>query len=120
MFIATAYAADAAPAAGGMSAIFSFAPLVLIVIVFYFILIRPQQQQAKALKGRLAGIRRGDKVVTGGGFIGQVAKAVDGAEEIEVDIAPNVRVTVLRSTISTVLTETKPDAKIAEVKKPAK
>jgi preprotein translocase subunit YajC len=45
---------------------------------------------------------------------------VDGAEEIEVDIAPNVRVTVLRSTISTVLTETKPDAKIADLKKTPK
>ncbi|MGC9269401.1 preprotein translocase subunit YajC [Acidiphilium sp.] len=120
MFIATAYAADAPAASSSMSAIFSFAPLVLIVIVFYFILIRPQQQQAKALKLKLSAIRRGDKVVTGGGFIGQVAKAVDGAEEIEVDIAPNVRVTVLRSTISTVLSETKPDTKIAEVKKAAK
>jgi preprotein translocase subunit YajC len=120
MFIATAYAADASAASGGMSAIFSFAPLVLIVIVFYFILIRPQQQQAKNLKGRLAAIRRGDKVVTGGGFIGQVAKAVDGAEEIEVDIAPNVRVTVLRSTISTVLTETKGDANVVVAKKAGK
>ncbi|MDD2876630.1 MAG: preprotein translocase subunit YajC [Acidiphilium sp.] len=120
MFIATAYAADASSASGGMSAIISFAPIVLIVIVFYFLLIRPQQQQAKALKTRLAAIRRGDKVVTGGGFIGQVAKATDGAEEIEVDIAPNVRVTVLRSTITTVLSDTKPDTKIADIKKATK
>jgi preprotein translocase subunit YajC len=120
MFIATAYAADPAAASGGMSALINFAPLVLIVIVFYFILIRPQQQQAKAQKIRLTAIKRGDKVVTGGGFIGQVAKAVDGAEEIEVDIAPNVRVTVLRSTISTVLGDPKPVTKVTEVKKALK
>lgn len=118
MFIATAYAATSDATSGGMAALVNFAPLVLIVIVFYFILIRPQQQQAKALKSRLAAVRRGDKVVTGGGFIGQVAKAQDGAEEIEVDIAPNVRVTVLRSTISSVLSESKPaEAKPADPKK---
>ncbi|MCF3945211.1 preprotein translocase subunit YajC [Acidiphilium sp. AL] len=120
MFIATAYAASAASPDGGMSAIFSFGPLVLIVVVFYFILIRPQQQQAKTQKTRLAAIRRGDRVVTGGGIIGQVAKAAEGAEEIEVDLAPNLRVTVLRSTISSVLTEKQPEAKPAEAKKAAK
>lgn len=122
MFIATAHAAAAAASpAGGLSAIFSFGPLVLIVVVFYFILIRPQQQQAKTQKVRLAAIRRGDRVVTGGGIIGQVAKATEGAEEIEVDLAPNLRVTVLRSTISSVLSETKQgDAKPAEIKKIAK
>lgn len=119
MFIATAYAAAAQDAPSGMTeALVNFAPLVLIVIVFYFLLIRPQQQQAKAQKARLTAIRRGDKVVTGGGVVGQVAKALDGAEEIEVDIAPNVRITVLRSTISSVLSEPKPtEARPAESKK---
>lgn len=122
MFIATAHAAGAAASTSdSMSAIFNFAPLVLIVIVFYFILIRPQQQQAKAKKTRLSTIRRGDKVVTGGGLVGQVAKATEGAEEIEIDIAPNVRVTVLRSTISSVLGEpTAAETKTIGTKKPAK
>ncbi|HEX7390461.1 MAG TPA: preprotein translocase subunit YajC [Acidiphilium sp.] len=118
MFIATAYAASSASSDGGLSSILSFGPLVLIVIVFYFILIRPQQQQAKTQKARLKAIRRGDKVVTGGGIVGQVAKAADGSEEIEVDIAPNLRVTVLRHTISSVLGEPRqPEAKSAEIKK---
>lgn len=118
MFIATAYAATQDAAAGGMEALVNFAPLVLIVIVFYFLLIRPQQQQAKAQKARLAAIRRGDKVVTGGGVLGQVVKAQEGVEEIEVDIAPNVRITVLRSTISSVLTErTATEAKPTDAKK---
>ena len=118
MFIVTADAAASSAPSGAMAAVINFAPLVLIVIVFYFILIRPQQQQAKTQKARLAAIRRGDKVVTGGGIVGQVVKALDGAEEVEVDIAPNVRITVLRSTISSVLTDSKPaETKAAEPKK---
>lgn len=121
MFIASAYAASAAADAsgGGMSTLINFAPIVLIVVVFYFILIRPQQQQQKTLRSRLSQIKRGDRVVTGGGIIGTVQRATEASTEVEVEIAPNVRVAVLRSTITTVLdgTETKtavtraPDAK---------
>lgn len=125
MLIASAYAAGAANDAsgGGISALINFAPIILIVVVFYFILIRPQQQQQKTLRTRLAAIRRGDRVVTGGGIIGIVQKAPDGAAEIEVEIAPNVRVAVLRSTITTVMegAEAKAAAvKPPEAKKPAK
>lgn len=129
MFIATAYAANAASNAanasgGGMAALINFAPIILIVVVFYFILIRPQQQQQKTLRNQLALIKRGDRVVTGGGIIGIVQKAADAATEIEVEIAPNVRVNVLRSTITTILSgnDAKPAAavKTVDVKKPAK
>jgi preprotein translocase subunit YajC len=127
MFIATAYAAANAAnnaSGGGMATLINFAPIILIVVVFYFILIRPQQQQQKTLRNQLSLIKRGDRVVTGGGIIGIVQKAADGATEIEVEIAPNVRVNVLRSTITTVLSgsDAKPATvvKVAEVKKPAK
>jgi preprotein translocase subunit YajC len=104
MFISPAYAQTAAgSAAGGLSSIIQFAPLVLIFVVFYFLLIRPQQTQAKQLKARLSAIKRGDKVVTAGGIVGIVKKTTDGATEIDVEIAPNVTVSVVRSTITTVL-----------------
>ena len=80
-----------------------FAPLVLIFVVFYFLLIRPQQAQQKKLKARLSAIKRGDRVVTAGGIVGLVKKAADGANEVDVEIAPNVTVSVVRSTITTVL-----------------
>ncbi len=80
-----------------------FLPLVLIFVVFYFLLIRPQQTKQKELKTMLSGLRRGDRVVTAGGILGTVQRVKEGSQEIEVDIAPNVRVTVLRDTISTVL-----------------
>lgn len=106
MFITAAYAQTASGAAAhsaGFGSMMQYAPLVLIVIVFYFLLIRPQQQRQKQLKARLSAIKRGDKVVTAGGMIGLVKKAAEGATEIEVEIAPSVTVTVVRSTITTVL-----------------
>jgi preprotein translocase subunit YajC len=91
------------------SALIQFLPLVLIFIVFYFLLIRPQQRKAKDHKTMLDALRRGDRVVTGGGIIGTVAR-VENPEEVTVDIADGVRVRVLRSTISSVLAKPDPTA----------
>jgi preprotein translocase subunit YajC len=91
------------------SALIQFLPLVLIFVVFYFLLIRPQQRKAKDHKTMLDALRRGDRVVTGGGIIGTVAR-VDNPEEVTVDIADGVRVRVLRSTISSVLAKPDPAA----------
>ena len=91
------------------SALIQFLPLVLIFIVFYFLLIRPQQKKQKDHRTVLDALRRGDRVVTGGGIIGTVNKVLS-PEEVEVDIAQGVRVRVLRSTISTVLAKPDPAA----------
>jgi preprotein translocase subunit YajC len=91
------------------TALVQFLPLVLIFIVFYFLLIRPQQTKQKQHRTMLDALRRGDKIVTGGGLLGTVSKVVS-PEEVEVDIASGVRVRVLRSTISTVLAKPDPAA----------
>ena len=91
------------------SALVQFLPLVLIFVVFYFLLIRPQQKKQKDHRTMLDALRRGDRVVTGGGILGTVSKVV-GNEEVEVDIASNVRVRVLRSTITSVLAKPDPAA----------
>ena len=111
MLISAAYAQGT-----GISGIFDnqgaliqFLPLVLIFVVFYFLLIRPQQRKAKDHKTMLDALRRGDRVVTGGGIIGTVAR-VDNPEEVTVDIADGVRVRVVRSTISSVLAKPDPAA----------
>jgi len=86
-----------------MASLAQFAPLILIFGVFYFILIRPQQQKQKALKASLSAMKRGDRVITAGGILGTVQKTREGSNEVEVEIAPNVRVTVLRETISAIV-----------------
>lgn len=108
MLISPAYA-QAAGGSGGPDMLVQIAPLALIFVVFYFFLIRPQQQKAKQQRSMLDAIRRGDRVVTGGGFIGTVAKVVNN-DEVLVDLADNVRVRVVRSTISQVLAKTEPVA----------
>ncbi len=104
MFISPAFAQTtaAAGASSPFASIVQFAPLVLIFVVFYFLLIRPQQAQRKKLESRLSAIKRGDRVVTAGGIVGLVKKAAEGSNEIDVEIAPNVTVSVIRSTITTV------------------
>jgi preprotein translocase subunit YajC len=107
MWITPAYA-QGASAAGGFD-IMAMAPLVLIFVVFYFLLIRPQQKRARQQKEMLTALKRGDRVVTGGGIIGTVSKVVND-QELQVEIAEGVRVRVMRSTVSDILAKTEPRA----------
>ena len=79
----------------------SLVPLVLLFGIFYFLLIRPQQQRAKAHQQMVQAVKRGDTVVTAGGLVGKVAKVKDDGEVI-VEIADNVQVRVLKSTLTEV------------------
>jgi len=104
MPITAAYAQDAAGPLAALGGAGQFLPLVLIFAVFYFLLIRPQQQKAKEAKRMLSELKRGDRVVTGGGILGTVTKPPKPEDrEIEVEIAANTRVTVFRETISSVV-----------------
>ncbi len=94
-----------ASAIGG-SPIGQFLPLILIFVVFYFLMIRPQQQSAKELKAKIAAVKKGDRVLTAGGIIGVVTRARADATEVEVEIAPSVRVSVLKETLTNILTGT--------------
>lgn len=92
-----AWAADAA-APAGMANIAQFVPLILIFIVFYFLLIRPQQKKAKEHQNYLANLKKGDRVITGGGIHGQITGLTDTVVTLEV--AENVRIKVSRSAIA--------------------
>jgi preprotein translocase subunit YajC len=108
MFVSPAYA-QAAAGGGSMGALEQFLPLILIFVVFYFLLIRPQQKKMKQHKEMLGQLRRGDRVVTAGGIIGTVNKMINDTE-VSVEIAEGVRVRVLRSTITEVMSKTEPVA----------
>jgi preprotein translocase subunit YajC len=90
-----------------MEAIGSFIPLILIFVIMYFLMIRPQQQQRKQHQAMIEALRRGDQVITSGGFIGKITKVKDD-EEVEVELADNVKVRVVRSTIVRVVNKTEP------------
>ncbi len=107
MLFSAAFAQDTASTAAqapGFDPMGLMLPLLLLAI-FYFLLIRPQQKRYKEHQAMVASVRRGDKVVTGGGIIGTVSK-VDEDDVLQVEIAPNVVVKVTRDTISNVLNRT--------------
>lgn len=104
MFATPAYA----QAAGGAGSAFaSFVPLILIFAIMYFLLIRPQQKKVKEHQKMVEALRRGDQVVTAGGLFGKVTKVKDDGE-IEVELAENVKVRVVKSTIAQVRSKTEP------------
>ncbi len=111
---AFAQATTSADPFGGMA---QFVPIVLIVVVFYFFLIRPQSKRAKERKAMIDAVRRGDRIVTHGGLIGTIAKAVPDSRELEVDIADNVRVKITREGIADILSKTEPVAAAATEEK---
>jgi preprotein translocase subunit YajC len=107
MFVSPAFA-QAAGGAGAAGGLISFVPIVLIFAIMYFLMIRPQQKKVREHRSMVAALRRGDQVVTAGGLIGKVTKVDDQKAEVEVELAPNVKVRVVRSTISQVVSKTEP------------
>ena len=73
-------------------------PLVLLFGIFWFLIIRPQQQKLKAHRAMVDAVKKGDDVITGGGLVGKVTKVADG--EVEVELAPNIKVRAVKGTLS--------------------
>ena len=108
MFIPSAYA-QAAGAAGSSpdpttSLIMQVGPLILVFVAFYFLMIRPQQRRAKMLQNMIGNLKKNDQVVTSGGILGKVSKVDD--QYVELEVAPNVKIKVVRATIAEVLSPT--------------
>lgn len=108
LIITPAFADAPAPSAAGFD-IMSFLPLILIFVIFYFLILRPQQKKLKTHQQMLGNLRRGDRVVTNGGIIGTVSKLVSD-QEVQLEIADDVKVRVVRSMIAEVMSKTDPVA----------
>ena len=107
MLISPAYA-QVAGLGDGLGGLMQFAPLVLILVIFYFLLIRPQQKKAKEHREMLSKIRRNDKIVSTGGLIGTVTRVYDDRDELIMEIAPGVKVSVRRSMVADVMAKGEP------------
>lgn len=105
--ITPAFAQAAAPASG-TDMIVQFVPFILIFVIMWFLIIRPQQRRVREHQELVKGVRRGDTVVTSGGIIGRVTRVSDEAAEIEVEIADNVKVKVVRAMVSEVRSRGEP------------
>ncbi len=90
--------------AGAPPAWMQFLPLVAMAVIFWFLILRPQMRRQKEQQAKIGGIKKGDQVLTGGGFVGKVIKVDDDYAEIE--LAPNIKVKAVKSTIADVLSPT--------------
>ena len=92
----------AASAPSGTAAFFvNIFPLLLVFIIFWFLMIRPQQKRMREHQAQINAVKKGDRVVTGGGLIGKVTKVTDN--EVEVELGQGVRVTAVKSTLTQVV-----------------
>jgi len=94
--------APAGQSNGTVQLLMGILPWLLIFVIFYILMIRPQQRRVKEHQARISAVKKGDEVVTGGGIRGKVTKVSD--DEAEVEIAQGVKVRVVKSTITHVLT----------------
>ncbi len=97
-------AAAAAAPSGGAAFFIQTAPLILVFLIFYFLMIRPQTKRMKEHRAQIDAVKKGDRVVTGGGLIGRVTKVTDG--EVEVELGQGVKVRAVKSTLSQVIDPT--------------
>ncbi len=94
--------------ASGAAMLTSMFPFILIFVIFYFLLIAPQRKQQKETDRMLAALKRGDRVVTGGGIHGTIVDLKDVDKAVVLEVAPNVRLTMNRSAIASVKREATP------------
>src|SRR5881394_630155 len=99
--VITMQAVPAGGSGGTAGILVGIAPWLLIFVIFYVLMIRPQQRRVKEHQAAITAVKKGDEVITGGGILGRVTKV--GDEEAEVEIANGVRIRVVKSTISQVL-----------------
>ena len=92
---------------GGLQTqLIQIAPIILMVVLFYFMLIRPQQQRAKAHAAAIAAVKRGDNVVLSNGMLGKVVRVEE--TEVGVEIAQGVTVKVVKSMIAEIRAKGEP------------
>ncbi len=107
MFVTPAFAQGAAAPAVADPIISNLLLIVPLIAIFWFLIFRPQQKRMKAHQTMLSAVKRGDTIVTNGGVVGKVTKAVEG-EDLEVEISQGVKVKIVRTMIADVRTKTEP------------
>jgi preprotein translocase subunit YajC len=107
MFITPALAQGLGGVGGDGGMLMSLLPFALIFVIMYFLILRPQQKRVKQHQEMVKNVRRGDTVITNGGLIGKVTKVIDD-DQIEIEIADDVRIRQMRQMVSDVRAKGEP------------
>jgi preprotein translocase subunit YajC len=109
MFASPAFAQAAGAAApSGVASLLQFVPYIAIFAIFYVLMIRPQQKRAAEHRAMIDAVKKGDEVVTGGGLVGKVVRVMDA--EVEIELAPQLKVKAIKATLADVRNRTAPVA----------
>ena len=98
MWDAVAWAQGTSGSTGPGGGLLSLVPFVLIIVIFYFMLILPQQKRKKQADAMLAGLKKGDKVVTASGIWGTITNM--GKETLTLQIADNTKIKIQKEHIA--------------------
>jgi preprotein translocase subunit YajC len=107
MFVTAAHAQSLFGGGAGDNMMIQLLPFALIFVIMYFLILRPQQKKVKSHQDMVKSVRRGDTVVTNGGLIGKVTKVIDD-DQIEIEIADDVRIRQMRQMVSDVRAKGEP------------
>ena len=107
MFISPAFAQAPSFLGGGDNMLVSLLPFILIFVIMYFLILRPQQKRQKQHADMVKNVRRGDTVITSGGLVGKVTKVIDD-EQVEGEVAEDVKVRQMRSMLADVRAKGEP------------
>jgi len=110
----SAFAQEAAPQGSLMGSLF---PIILIVIIFYFLIIRPQSKKVNEHKQMIESLKRGDKVITAGGVEGKIARIDDSTGMVELEVAPSIKIKVVKATLTGISSRTVGEAQKTVEKK---
>ncbi|PLK23183.1 preprotein translocase subunit YajC [Porphyrobacter sp. TH134] len=94
-------AAAGAGAAAEPPAWISFLPIIGMIAIFWFLIIRPQMNRQKEHQAKIAGVKKGDQIVTAGGLVGKVIKVDE--TYVELELGPNVRVKAIKATLGDII-----------------
>jgi preprotein translocase subunit YajC len=100
MFASPAYAAAGAAPSGAAAFFVNIFPFILIFVIFYMLVLRPQQRRMKLHQAAIQAVKKNDVVVTGGGLVGKVTRVEEN--EVEIELAPSVRVKAIKATLAEV------------------
>ncbi len=106
-FIDSLYAQQAAAPGGAQSILMNLMPIFLIMVLGYFLFIMPAKKREKKHQELVNSLKRGDRIITSGGIFGSVSKVISD-QEMEIEIADNVKIRILKTMISHVVAKTEP------------
>lgn len=91
-------------------------PMVLVFAVIYFLLIRPQEKRRRQQEDLIQGVKKGEEIVTNGGIFGIVSKINDSNDTVELEVAKDIYIKILKNSIMNITSRNKSETVKSDIK----